>query len=202
MSASREVLEAYRLVAADAGWLRRVREVIRGGLTAEAAVQRVAGELHDRMRRISDAYLRERLADMEDLANRLLTTLTGEAPRRRCRKARSCWPGAWVRPSCWIGKRAVSPAWRSRRPVPSGHAAILARALGIPALGGLRGMLDSAEQGDEAVVDADEGQFVLRPEAEVQRAYLRAQEARNAQIRRAGTGAAQPGVTADGIASS
>ncbi len=49
-AASREVLEAYRLVAADAGWLRRAAEVIRGGLTAEAAVQRVAGELHDRMR--------------------------------------------------------------------------------------------------------------------------------------------------------
>ena len=81
VSASREVLEAYRLVAADAGWLRRVGEVIRSGLTAEAAVQRVAGELHDRMRRIGDAYLRERLADMEDLANRLLTALTGEVPR-------------------------------------------------------------------------------------------------------------------------
>ena len=57
------------------------REVISGGLTAEAAVSRVATELHDRMRRISDPYLRERLADLEDLANRLLTTLTGDLPR-------------------------------------------------------------------------------------------------------------------------
>ena len=31
----------------------------------------------------------------------------------------------------------------------TGHAAILARALGVPAVGGLRGMLDSAEQGDD-----------------------------------------------------
>ena len=38
VSASRDVLEAYRLVAADAGWLRRVAEVINGGLSAEAAV--------------------------------------------------------------------------------------------------------------------------------------------------------------------
>src|SRR5262249_49421376 len=71
-SASGEVLEAYRLIAADAGWLRRVAEVIKGGLSAEAAVQRVGGELHDRMRRITDPYLRERLADLEDLAGRLL----------------------------------------------------------------------------------------------------------------------------------
>ena len=117
VSASREVLEAYRLVAADAGWLRRVGEVIRSGLTAEAAVQRVAGELHDRMRRISDAYLRERLADMEDLANRLLTALTGEVPRSAVPEGAICWPGGWVRPSCWIGKRAGSPVRRSKKPV-------------------------------------------------------------------------------------
>ena len=43
-------------------------------------MQRVADELHDRMRRIGDAYLRERLADMEDLAERLLAALTGDRP--------------------------------------------------------------------------------------------------------------------------
>jgi len=45
VSASREVLQAYRLVAADGGWLRRVDDAVRGGLTAEAAVARVAGEV-------------------------------------------------------------------------------------------------------------------------------------------------------------
>src|SRR5262249_29706917 len=80
-SASREVLEAYRLVAADAGWLKRVAEGIDSGPSAEAAGQRVAGEVHDRMRRIADPYLRERLADLEDLAGRLLGALTGDQPR-------------------------------------------------------------------------------------------------------------------------
>jgi phosphotransferase system enzyme I (PtsP) len=199
VNASREVLEAYRLVASDAGWLRRVGEVIRGGLTAEAAVQRVASDLHDRMRRISDAYLRERLADMEDLANRLLTALTGEVPRTP------------VPAGAILLARRLGPAelldWHARgiagvaveEASPSGHAAILARALGIPAIGGLRGMLDSAEQGDEAVVDADEGQFILRPEAEVQRAYLRAQEARNAKYAELATWRSRPAATADGV---
>lgn len=199
VNASREVLEAYRLVASDAGWLRRVGDVIRGGLTAEAAVQRVASELHDRMRRISDAYLRERLADMEDLANRLLTALTGEAPR------------APVPEGAILLARRLGPAelldWHARgisgvaieEASPSGHAAILARALGIPALGSLRGMLDSAEQGDDAVVDADEGQFILRPEAEVQSAYTRAQVARNAKYAELGKWRGRPGVTADGV---
>jgi phosphotransferase system enzyme I (PtsP) len=200
VSASREVLEAYRLVAADAGWLRRVGEVIRSGLTAEAAVQRVAGELHDRMRRIGDAYLRERLADMEDLANRLLTALTGEVPRSP------------VPEGAILLARRLGPAelldWQARgiagvaveEASPSGHAAILARALGIPALGGMRGLVDSIEPGDEGVVDADEGQFILRPEAEVQRAYLRAQQERNAKFAELGKWRGRPAVTADGVA--
>ena len=200
VTASREVLEAYRLVASDAGWLRRVGEVIRGGMTAEAAVQRVASELHDRMRRISDPYLRERLADMEDLANRLLTALTGEAPR------------APVPEGAILLARRLGPAelldWHARgiagvaieEASPAGHAAILARALGIPAIGGLRGMLDSAEQGDDAVVDADDGQFILRPETEVRQAYVRATEARNAKYAELATWRNRPAVTADGVA--
>ncbi len=200
MNASREVLDAYRLVASDAGWLRRVGDVIRGGMTAEAAVQRVASELHDRMRRISDAYLRERLADMEDLANRLLAALTGEAPR------------APLPDGAILLARRLGPAelldWHARgiagvaieEASPAGHAAILARALGLPALGNLRGMLDSAEQGNDAVVDADEGQLVLRPETEVRQAYGRAREARNAKYADLAVWRERPAATADGIA--
>ena len=132
VSASREVLEAYRLVAADAGWLRRVAEVIRGGLTAEAAVQRVAGELRDRMRRITDPYLRERLADIEDLAGRLLAALARRQPAPTVPPARSCWPAGWGRPSCWTGTRAGIAGVVIEEASPAGHAAILARALGHP----------------------------------------------------------------------
>ncbi len=198
-SASREVLEAYRLVAADAGWLRRVEDVIRGGLTAEAAVQRVASDLHDRMRRITDPYLRERLADIEDLAGRLLMTLTGEGIRPP------------VAPGSILLARRLGPAelldWHAagiagvavEEASPSGHAAILARALDIPAIGSTRGMLDTAQNGDLAILDGDEGQLVLRPEAEVRQVYVRALEVRSAQ--HAGWAALRdrPGVTRDGV---
>jgi phosphotransferase system enzyme I (PtsP) len=198
-TASREVLEAYRLVANDAGWLRRVAEVIRGGMTAEAAVQRVAAELHDKMRRISDAYLRERLADMEDLANRLLTALTGhvlmaEVPAGAILLARRLGPAQLLD---WHARGIAGVAIEEASP--SGHAAILARALGIPAIGSLRGMLDSAEQGDEAVVDADDGQFILRPETEVFQAYIRARESRDAKYAELATWRGRPSATADGV---
>jgi phosphotransferase system enzyme I (PtsP) len=66
-------------------------------------------------------------------------------------------------------------------------------------LGNLRGMLDSAEQGDDAVVDADDGQFILRPEAQVRRAYIRAQEVRTAKYAELATWRNRPAVTADGV---
>ncbi|MDE2517368.1 MAG: GAF domain-containing protein [Rhodospirillales bacterium] len=197
-TASREVLEAYRLVAADTGWLRRVEEAIAGGLSAEAAVQRVAGELRDRMRRITDPYLRERMADLEDLAGRLLTALEGDMPRQP------------IAPGSILLARRLGPAelldWQQRGVVavaveeasPAGHAAILARALGLPAIGGARGMLDSAEPGITAVVNADDGQLILRPDAELRQVYERALAARTAQ--EAGYAALRdrPAATADG----
>ncbi len=82
---------------------------------------------------------------------------------------------------------------------PAGHAAILARALGIPALGNLRGILDAAESGDEAVIDADDGQFILRPENEVRDAYARARDAKSAKSAELAVWRTRSAVTADGV---
>jgi phosphotransferase system enzyme I (PtsP) len=195
--APREVLDAYRLIAADTGWLRRVADAIRTGLSAEAAVHRVAGELRDRLRRVADPYLRERLADIEDLVGRLLRALDGEAPER-------------VPPGAILLARRLGPAelldWHARgiggvvveEATAAGHAAIIARALGLPALAGARGALDQAEDGDPAVLDAEEGHLVLRPAPEVLGAYQRELRARSARQARWAALRTRPSVTADG----
>lgn len=195
--ASREILDAYKLVAADSGWLKRVADAVRGGLSAEAAVHRIAADLRDRMRRVTDPYLRERLADIEDMVGRLLAALDGgEAPQ--------------VPPGAILLARRLGPAellaWHARgiagvvieEATPSGHAAILARALGLPALAAPRGTLDAAESDDEAVLDADEGQLILRPEQEVVHHYRRAQDARHARAANWAALRDRPTLTADG----
>ena len=174
----REIMEAYRLIAADQGWVRRVGEAVRGGLTAEAAVHRIAGEMHDRMRRVTDPYLRERLADIEDVAGRLLAALDEKAaaldvPIGAILVARRLGPAELLE---WHGRGIAG--FVVEEGSAAGHAAILARALGIPALGGTRGVLDTAEDGDVAVLDADDGQLVLRPEQAVLDAYSRAMRQR------------------------
>jgi phosphotransferase system enzyme I (PtsP) len=195
---SAEVLEATRLVAADAGWLKRVAEAVDSGLTAEAAVVRVTAELRDRMRSIVDPYLRERLADLEDLAARTLHALEGDAA-----------PQA-VPPGAILLARRLGPAqlleWHARgiagvvieEGSPSGHAAILARALGLPALGGARGVVDAMQPGDDAVLDADDAQFILRPDSEVRLTYLRARLAREERQAGWATLRTEPCETRDG----
>jgi phosphotransferase system enzyme I (PtsP) len=197
-AASREVLDAYRLVAADTGWLTRVATAISGGLSADAAVLRVMGDLRDRMRRIADPYLRERLADLEDLANRLLRALDGEATlpveaSGAILLARRLGAAELLD---WHARGIIGLAIEEASP--SGHAAILARALGLPAIGGVRGLVDAAEQGDAVVLDADESHVILRPVAEVRQVYEHALHVRSA--RQAGWAALRdkPSVTADG----
>jgi phosphotransferase system enzyme I (PtsP) len=195
---TREVLAAYRLVAADMGWLRRVAEVIRTGLTAEAAVQRISGEVRDRMRRITDPYLRERLADLDDLAERLVSELAGNTEQDP------------VPAGAILLTRRLGPAelldWHARGVAgvvveegsTTGHAAIVARAIGLPALGGARGAIEAVQPDDTAVLDADEGRLILRPEADVLQSYARALDARNARRAEWAAFRDRPAVTADG----
>lgn len=194
---SREVLEAHRLIAGDRGWLARVRDSVRGGFTAEAAVDRVVSELRGRARRIADPYLRERLADVEDVANRLLGALCGTEdgplPEGAVLVARRLGPaellGFHARGVCGLVLEEGSAA---------GHAAIIARTLGLPVLGGVRGVVGAAQAGDAIVLDADEARVILRPESEVRAIYQRAIAARGERRDELAALLAQPATTVDG----
>ncbi len=196
--ASRAVLEATRLVAADGGWMRRVKEAVGTGLSAEAAVHRVTNEVRDRMRRIADPYLRERLADLEDLAGRLLAALDGgegvTIPRGAILFARRLGPAQLLE---WHA-RGIGGVMIEEGST-AGHAAILARALGLPAIGGARGALDAVEEGDTAVLDADEGQLIIRPGQEVRTAYDRALATRHKLEQGFAATRDLPAQTADGV---
>jgi len=201
--ASRDVLEAYRLVASDSGWFARVAAGVQSGLTAEAAVHRVASEVRRRMRRLADPYLRERLADLDDLAGRLLEALgAGGLP-------------ATVPAGAILLARRLGPAelidWHARgvsgviveEATPHGHVAILARSLGLPALGALEGSStggigQSANDGEAVVLDADEGRVILRPEGDVAESYRQALAARSSEQESLRAWRGRPAATADG----
>ena len=74
---SREVLETFLMLANDPSWETKLRQGVRSGLSADAAVEGVRGEHREKFNTTRDQYLRERLHDLEDLDNRLLRALAG-----------------------------------------------------------------------------------------------------------------------------
>jgi phosphotransferase system, enzyme I, PtsP len=200
-----DILAAYRLIAMDGGWLKRVAALIDTGLSAEAAVMRIMTELRDRMRRIADPYLRERLVDIEDLGNRLMTQLSlvdGGVERNANRGdvagailvARRLGPAELLD---WH-RRGIA-AFVLEEGSAAGHAAILARSMGLPALSDVRGVMDAARDGDDAILDTEDGLFILRPEDSVRQAYASAVSAtRSGEVSTAAL-VQKPTVTKDGV---
>jgi len=170
----REVLETFRMFAHDQGWLRRMREAVTSGLTAEAAVERVQSDNRARMLRQTDPYLRERLHDLDDLANRLLHRLVGrdlvvereQLPENAIIVARSMGPAALL-----DYDRSRLRGLVLEEGGPTSHIAIVARALGIPAVGEVSNATSLTEQGDAIIVDGAAGDVQIRPNADVEAAY-------------------------------
>jgi phosphotransferase system, enzyme I, PtsP len=167
-----EVLETYRLFAHDRGWNRGLEEAVRSGLTAEAAVERGRWEHRARLKEARDPYLRERLHDLEDLADRLLRHLSGETqvarqlPENAILIARNLGPADLLEYDRTRLKGLLLEEGSA-----ASHASIVAKALGIPCVGRLVGLRDRVSQGDAVIVDAEVGEAFLRPRADVIEAF-------------------------------
>ena len=170
----REVLEAYRMFAHDRGWMHKMHEAVTTGLTAEAAVERVQSDNRARMMRQTDPYLRERLHDLDDLANRLMRQLIGrdhapsreELPDNAILVARAMGPAALL-----DYDRKKLRALVLEEGGPTSHVSIVARALGIAAVGQIANATGIVDPGDAIIVDGTTGHVHVRPPADVEKAY-------------------------------
>ncbi len=181
-----EILETYKMFAYDEGWARRINEAIETGLTAEAAVERVQSRNRLRMRSIDDPYLRERLTDLDDLANRLLRILSGQIDTA----AKMGLSGDTI-----LIARNLGPAELleyDRRQLKgvvleegslTAHVIIVARAMGVPVLGRVGQLFAQVNDGDELIVDAGNNALLVRPTAATIKSYqaMRALRARQAE---------------------
>ena len=171
VEASYEVLETYRMFAHDRGWRRSLEDAVRNGLTAEAAVERVRSEHRARLGQARDPYLRERLHDFEDLADRLLRHLAGDAalirdlPENAILIARNLGPADLLEYDRTRLKGLLLEEGST-----ASHASIVARALDIPCVGRLAGLRDKVSEGDIVIVDAETAEAYLRPRPDVVKA--------------------------------
>lgn len=172
------ILEAYVLMVSDETLAKAVRENIRTHLQCvEWAVSAAIEVFCAALAAQEDAYLRERCHDFQFVGERLLRALTGAGSRRSL---------AEVEGPCVLLARDISPAdvvaiGRQRlRAIATevgtktSHTAILARALGIPCVLGVEGLVQNAVSGQHVVVDGMRGTVTLRPsEADMEQGALR-----------------------------
>ena len=198
----REVLETFRMFAHDPGWMRRLREAVTSGLTAEAAVERVQSDNRARMLRQTDPYLRERLHDLDELANRLLHRLMGQdlvskhsaLPDNAIVVARSMGPAALL-----DYDRAKLRGLVLEEGGPTSHIAIVARALGIPAVGNVDNVTSLVETGDAIIVDGGTADVHIRPQSDVEAAFAEKARLRAKRQEQYRSLRHVPAITKDGV---
>jgi phosphoenolpyruvate-protein phosphotransferase len=194
-----EIFEAHADFAADPELARRAEAGIDGGASAEDAVTEAFGWFRELLAAAQSEYLAARAADLDDVRGRVVAILRGESTAVETPKERSVLVAAELTPSETATlPRPLIAAILTAGGSPTSHAAILARALGIPAVVGVSGLLEAVEEGMELVVDGGSGEIVVAPEADEKKEFE--ERAKDAEEHRKRLMALrdEPGRTADG----
>jgi phosphocarrier protein FPr len=192
------IFDAHLMLLDDAALVGPAREAIDGGRSAAGAWSASAEATAAAYRGLDDSYLRERAADVDDVAGRVLRHLAGEtAPSRLSRPgivvARDITPGdAAALDRSLVRGLAVAHGGATS------HAAILARALGIPAVVGLGEGILGIEDGTALVLDGQAGTLEVEPAADVVAEREAAREAGERRRAEARAHAREPATTTDG----
>lgn len=162
---SDELLDTFRMFAEDRGWLKKINRSIKDGLTAEAAVYRTQLEMQMRFNEIESAYLKERIYDLEDLSNRLMRHLHGLDKKINQQTnddfilvAKRMGPADLLEYDTKKIKGLLLEEGTT-----TGHVTIIAKALNIPVISNITGILTRVESGDLIAIDGEKGRIYLRP---------------------------------------
>lgn len=171
-TAEAEIFTAQKHMMLDPALLAAIREGIRNEKrNAEHAVSLVLREYEEKFASAGNAYLKERVNDILEIRRRLLDQLRDTKPGFLCEGQQKCVRGA----DRIIAAHELLPSMIASIDVakvrgfvtehggPSSHAAILARAIGVPAVSGVHGLMEMIQCGHQVLVDGDEGRVYIEP---------------------------------------
>ncbi len=192
-----EIFAAHVQLLDDDAITGPAEQAIAGGASAGVAWRDAAAAAATAFRGLDDDYLRERAVDVEDVARRVLAHLAGTTA------VATAEPGIVLADELTPGEAAgLDPehayAIATARGGPTGHAAILARALGIPAVVGAGAALLAIADGTPLVLDGAAGTVDVAPGDDVVAEAERRRDALAAERAAALERAAEPGALADG----
>jgi phosphoenolpyruvate-protein phosphotransferase/dihydroxyacetone kinase phosphotransfer subunit len=197
-AAEAEIFAAHALLLDDAAIAQPALRRIDEGAPAGQAWLAASREAAAAFRALDDPYLRERAVDVEDVASRVLARLAGVSPEAALEA-----PGIVVAADLTPREAAAldpADAWAiaTARGGPTAHAAILARALGIPSVVGTGDPLLAIEEDTTLAVDGVEGVVEVDPGPGAIAEYERRRAAADTDRRAALALAAEPGALRDG----
>ncbi len=168
------IFDAHLLVLEDVALIDDVnKEVRQTGLNIEHCFQEVAQRYIDIFERMEDDFLRERAADIRDVTGRVMNHLLGARPEH---KVQSALQQVVVAKDLTPSETATLPTdgvlgFVTEEGGQTGHSAIMARALNIPAVVGVKGLLATVEDGDSVLVDGQSGLVIINPTSATLEAY-------------------------------
>jgi len=164
-AAEAEIFDAHLLVLEDAALVGEVESMLnREHLNIEHCFATVADRYIEIFSKLDDDFLRERATDIRDVTGRILDNLLGVSSRAR----RAGEPSAILAADLTPSDTASLPAEEvlgiaTESGNRTSHSAIMARALEVPAVVGVHGLLVAVNPGDSVVIDGDRGCVVINP---------------------------------------
>ena len=162
-----EIMEAYKMFALDKGWYRKISADIDKGYTAEAAVEHVYEDMWNKLSATNDTYLRERLYDLRDISDRLRAFIAGDEENMQISAdedmiiiAQTMGPADLMDYSYEHIRGLIIEDC-----TPTMHVVIVAKALNIPVIAKIRGILKEIKAGETIAVNGDEAAVYTRPSA-------------------------------------
>lgn len=164
-----EIMEAYRLFALDKGWYKKISADIAKGYTAEAAVEHVYEDMWSKLSATNDPYIKEKLYDLRDVSDRLRAFISGDADHEFISGdediiviAQSMGPADLMDYNYTKIKALVIEECS-----PTMHVVIVAKALNIPVVAKIYGILKEVKAGEVVAVNGDDGTLYPNPSAQI-----------------------------------
>ena len=197
------IFDAHLLVLEDVALIDDVsKEIRRSGFNVEFCFQEVAQRYIEIFEKMDDDFLRERASDIRDITGRVLDQLLGTEPERVGRAAQSHVVAAKdLTPSDTAGLHDGGVlAFVTEEGGRTSHSAIMARPLDVPAVVGVKGLMEAVQEGDIVLVDGESGLIILNPTAETVEGYRDKEQAIRNRRDRVMREVALPDLTSDGAA--
>ena len=168
------IFHAHLMIVQDQSFLNKLDASIESGRSAAGALKVVITDYVEAFRGLEDPYLRERAIDVEDVGRRIMANLQGVEST----PVRLAQPGIIVARDLMPSEIAMLPFEHVRGMIleseqANGHAAIVAKSMGIPTLVGVAGAIQQIEPGAPLILDATSGRIYVEPDPNVKREYER-----------------------------